>query len=82
MSRAGRTRFERAAQVLAIRTAESEYMAGDAFSVADILAGHTLAWARKAYGALPDPSLDNYADRVLARPALERARERERDAHH
>jgi glutathione S-transferase len=57
-----------------------EYAAGGHFSAADILIAHTLSWARSARIVLPDEVLSTYADRVLARPALARARERESQA--
>jgi glutathione S-transferase len=45
-----------------------------------VLTGHTLRWARNALGELGDERLEAYADRVLARPALARAVEREQGA--
>lgn len=51
------------------------YLVSDCFSVADILAGHTLLWARSTRMPLSD-SLNAYVDRLLARPAAARARTR------
>ena len=68
--------FERAVAVLAGDLGDAEYLVGGRFSVADILVGHTLAWAGSAKMPLPD-NVAAYAKRVLARPALARARERD-----
>jgi glutathione S-transferase len=56
------------------------YIAGHAFSVADILLANTLAWARSRKVELGHAVLDAYADRMLARPACVRALEREQRA--
>lgn len=70
--------FTVATKVLAIGLGEREYLVGDRFTAADLLAAHTLAWAR-ANKLLPaDSRVEAYADRLLARPAWERARARER----
>ncbi|MDZ7620916.1 MAG: hypothetical protein U5O69_00205 [Candidatus Competibacteraceae bacterium] len=53
---------------------------GDRFTAADLLAVHTLAWARAFQLPLGHAALDAYADRLLARPALARGKARERDA--
>jgi glutathione S-transferase len=62
------------------KTSGREYAIGDSFTVADILLGHTLAWARSARVPLGSQDLEAYADRVLSRPAWDRARERARVA--
>lgn len=68
-----------AAKILAGGLGEREFLVGGRFTAADILAAQTLAWAR-AYKIPLDPAgLDAYADRLLARPALVRARSREQD---
>lgn len=69
--------FGVAARVLAGRLQGSDYAAGGSFSAADILIAHTLSWAQSARIALPAPVLVAYAERMLARPALARAHERE-----
>lgn len=70
--------FSIAAGILAKGIADP-YATGDQFTVADILLGHTLAWARSTRIDLGHDTLNVYADRVLDRPALERARERARN---
>lgn len=47
------------------------YLMGDTFTLADVMVGSTLVWAR---AQLPDsPLLDDYAARLAARPAHQRA---------
>jgi glutathione S-transferase len=70
--------FTVAAGVLAKGISDRPYATGETFTAADILLGHTLAWARSTRIELGHDSLNAYADRILDRPALERARERAR----
>lgn len=72
--------FHRAAAVLAQHMEGREYAVGNQFSAADILLGGTLNWARTTKISFESPVLDAYADRILARPALAKAREREAKA--
>lgn len=65
-----------AADVLAARLGTRYYLCGDSFTVADILAGHTLLWARSARISWTSPQLGMYLERLLQRPALMRARDR------
>ncbi len=68
--------FSVAAKVFVEGLGNRSYAVGQSFTAADILLGHTLAWARSARIELGNDFLRVYADRVLARPALIRARER------
>lgn len=72
--------FHRATNVLAQHLEGREFAIGNQFTAADILLGGTLNWARKAEISLESAVLDAYADRMAARPALVRAREREAKA--
>ena len=54
-------------------------MVGGRFTAADILAAHTLAWARAFKMPLDQGGLDAYADRLLARPVAARAAAREKN---
>jgi glutathione S-transferase len=72
--------FGVATQLLALGLGGRDYLVGDRFTVADILAVHTLAWARAFQIPLGHAALDAYADRLLARPALVRGKAREQDA--
>ena len=65
--------FENGARLLAQRVEAAPYLAGDCFSAADIVAAHCLAWARSAKLALPEPILEDYLERMLARPSVARA---------
>ncbi len=72
--------FQRSCAALAEKLGDDEFLLGDTFSVCDVLCAHTLAWARSLDFETGETSVDRYADRVLARPALARARARERQA--
>ncbi len=72
-----RWEFARAARSLAAGLCEREYLVAERFTAADILVAHTLSWARAVELPLEHANLEAYADRILARPALARARERE-----
>jgi glutathione S-transferase len=72
--------FSVAAEVLSEGLAGREYVIGEQFTVADILLGHTLAWARSARVPLGSQDLEAYEDRVLSRPAWDRTREKTRVA--
>ena len=64
-----------AAKILAAELANRDYLAGS-FSVADILAGHTLLWARSARVNVQSDALDSYLRRLEARDTLKRAQSR------
>jgi glutathione S-transferase len=66
-----------ALELLAEGLGASDYILGESFSVADILLGHTLHWARKRGFRLGHQNLGAYSRRLFARPAFRRAMERE-----
>ena len=68
------------AQVLAEALAAQPYLAGHAFSLADIFAGHTLLWARSARLDVPSISLQRYIQTLEQRSALTCAQTRLREA--
>lgn len=68
--------FEGAAKILATGLAHRSYLVGDSFSVVDVLAGHTLLWAKSARLGLGSDTLVSYLDGLTARDAFARARER------
>lgn len=70
--------FSATAGLLAEHLAGREFILDGGPSGADILAGHTLAWARSARVPLDSPVLEAYLDRLNVEPALLRARSRER----
>ena len=68
--------FSVAAKVLADGLGNRAYAVGESFTAADILLGHTLAWATSARIELGYEVLNAYAERMLSRPALAQGRER------
>ena len=71
--------FEAAAALLDRGLGDRDALVAGRFSAADILAAHTLAWARSMKFALP-ARLESYCTRQLARPATQRAVAREKAA--
>lgn len=69
-----------AAKVLATGLGEREFLVGGQFTPADILTAHTLSWARTFEIPLGHPLLENYVDRMLARPAQVRAWTKEQNS--
>ena len=69
--------FAKAADVLEQELAGRPFLVGEDFTCADLLAAHTLSWARVAKFEVSD-ALKAYARPHLARPALARATARER----
>jgi glutathione S-transferase len=70
--------FAQAAALLVPGLGAGEFILGERFCAADILVGHTLAWARSARVPLGSAALETYLDRLMARPAVARAQLRER----
>ena len=66
--------FRNAVKVLAGGLGDRDYLVGDCLTVADILAGHTLSWAKSARLSLGSEHLDRYLERIVARDAVTRAR--------
>lgn len=52
----------------------AEFIAGDSFTIADIMAGQTLSWAEMAKMSLHSQSVIDYLARLRARPAYAKAR--------
>lgn len=75
-----RWEFSKAAKLLEQALGSRQYICGDAFSGADIVLTHTLAWARSARVELNSGPLEIYMERLQTRPALVRARAREAGA--
>lgn len=67
-----RWEYERALKVMQRGINDDKYLVGDEFTVADIMAGHTLRWGDH-YGLPCPPAIQPYRDRVLGRDALARA---------
>ena len=65
-----RWEFTVAAKILAKGLEGREFILGKTFSAADILIGHTLAWARAFEVPTEQATVDAYADRLFTRPAF------------
>jgi glutathione S-transferase len=74
---AAKWEFGRACRVLEKGLGDSAFIVGDHFTAADIMLAHIIAWANSTGIQMDSPVLQSYADRLLARPALERAHARE-----
>jgi len=62
-----------ALDALETQLARTPYLAGDAFSAADVATGSQIGWGLKFGTIEPRPALRAYWDRISARPALRRA---------
>ena len=69
--------FNREINALEARLGESQYAMGNRFTAADVILGHCGQWARDSQFAIVSDRVNAYFNRVLARPALARARARE-----
>ncbi len=69
--------FQRALSLFSQGLGDRPFILGDAFSAADILLAHTLSWAAAFKQPLTQDNLQAYNKRLLRRPALERAKQRE-----
>ena len=66
--------FAGAARVLADGLGTRRFLTADHLTVADVLAAHTLMWARSARLRFSDDRLAHYLEGLLERPALTQAR--------
>lgn len=57
---------------IAARLSEGDHMLGDTFSAADVIIGYNVFWAR-GYGLCQDQVFGTYLDRMLQRPAFQKA---------
>jgi glutathione S-transferase len=71
-----RWEFDQAMAELDRRLGDAPFIAGDAFTVPDLLLGHCAAWADAAKMTKPGGRAGAYLDRMRARPALARAMEK------
>ncbi len=69
--------FRREINALDARLGDGEFAMGDRFTAADVILGHCGQWARGAKFPIESQRANAYFDRVLARPALARAKARE-----
>lgn len=64
--------FQRAAALLASGLGDKQYLLGDHFTMADLLAAHTLGWARSARIPHNIELLEDYRQRMMSREAFQR----------
>ena len=67
--------FDVAVKIFATGVGDRLYLIGGSFTVADILAGHIILWAKSARLGLPN-TLMSYLNSLTMRAAFERAREK------
>lgn len=72
--------FALAVKAMDARLGDGEFALGNRFTCADILLGHTGQWARGGKFPIESQRVNAYLDRVLSRPALAKAKEREAQA--
>ena len=72
--------FAREVETLDRRLGDRVFAMGDRFTAADVLLGHCGQWARGARFEIRSDRVNAYFDRVLARPALARAKAKEAEA--
>lgn len=72
--------FQQALALFEKGLGEQPWILGDTFSAADIMLAHTLMWAVGFKQPVAADNLRNYLDRAKARPALQRAVERQQAA--
>lgn len=65
--------FNRAISTFASMLGAKPFLLGDNFGAADVIAGHTLAWAKGAGLELMHDNVVDYAQRVLGRESYRRA---------
>lgn len=81
---AGWGNYEAMLQAMDTAIADREFILGDVFSMADIIFGGTVRYLLGVGALEPRPTLTAYAERLAARPALQRAESRNaevREAH-
>ena len=71
------TEFNREINALEARLGEAQYAMGNRFTAADVILGHCGQWARDSRFTIVSNRVNAYFTRILARPALARARARE-----
>ena len=71
MERTALFEWQRAAPVLAEALSGRDFLVGSSITVADIMAGQTLAWARGFKVPFDSDVLEKYLDKMLALPSYE-----------
>ena len=63
-------------KTLETRLGGNEFVMGDTFTVPDLILGHCANWAKNAKFGYPEGLVGEYFDRILARPAYQRAKDK------
>ncbi|MHC0052288.1 glutathione S-transferase family protein [Actibacterium sp. D379-3] len=71
-----RWEFAQNQKTLVARMGDGPFLMGQTMTVPDIILTHCLIWARAAKFPLEEPALADYATRITARPAFQRAQQR------
>lgn len=71
--------FDTEIAALEAKLAGRPYALGDRFSAVDVILGHCGQWARSGKFEVASPAVADYFERVLSRPALARAKQREQE---
>ncbi len=74
-----RMEFDREIATLEKRLGDNDFAMGDRFTAVDVILGHCGQWARAGKFDIASDRVNAYFDRVLSRPALARAIEREKE---
>lgn len=72
--------FARDIKTMDRRLGDKTFLLGETFTAADVFTGYLGGWARGGKFRIESDRVNAYFDRVLSRPALARAREREASA--
>ncbi|MCO6390889.1 glutathione S-transferase family protein [Aliihoeflea aestuarii] len=72
--------FDREVETFDKRLGDRQFAMGDRFTCADVILGHCGQWARGAKFEIASDRVNAYFDRVLARPALARAKQKEKES--
>ena len=75
-----RYEFAKAMDTLAARVEGKAFIAGDDFTVPDLILGHCAGWAKNAKFDIPEGPAADYMARMRERPALARAMKRAAEA--
>ncbi|MBU3021494.1 glutathione S-transferase family protein [Aestuariibacter sp. A3R04] len=73
MQRVAEFEFASAMATFSAMLGDKSYLTGALFTGVDIVAGHILAWAKGSKMTWPYDNVTTYAERVLGRPAYQRA---------
>ena len=71
---------QRSEVTLAQVLGDNEFIAGDSFTVPDLVLGHCAGWATNAKFDIPEGPVADYMARMRARPALAQAMKRAAEA--